>query len=618
MFNSSFVKDYDLHFYDFSTSLLSNHENEKISNIVIVDIDEKSLKELGQWPWPRIILAQLLDKISAAHASAIGLDILLPEEDRTSPIHIQEFYKKYFNLNLSIEGLDKNYLDNDLILADAIRDTDTILSIFLTNTQSLSNSCNNIFSISTDIKMDKLNKYSYHMCNNEIIQKSSSKQGFVNKYIDSDGVLRKVPLMAEHNGLTIPSLPLAVLLSINNDIQYNDNTIDFLTHRVKLSQDSSVLLNYYPKSWYQKISAVDILSKELDKDFFAGKIVLVGSSSLALHDRVVIPEGREIAGIQVNATMIANLLDDSLRVQPEIYKIINFLISFLLSVILIIILLKESRIWIVILLLFVVLSTFIVNLYTLDNGSYISIGYLLIPFLLNFFVINLFSIIIDVVEKKIFAEELNQSQVALFDSMVHVAEAHDVETGKHIIRTKEYVRLLAQSIFDRGLYKEYLSNKKIKIMYQTSALHDIGKVGISDAILKKNAKLTEDEFTIMKTHSQLGKNIIDRAISSYKENDFFITARNISYYHHEKYDGTGYPRGLKGGLIPLEARIMALADVYDALMSKRVYKEAFSYEKTKEIILSGSSKHFDPIVVEAFLDKEKEFKYISNKYLDTK
>ena len=176
--------------------------------------------------------------------------------------------------------------------------------------------------------------------------------------------------------------------------------------------------------------------------------------------------------------------------------------------------------------------------------------------------------------------------------------------------------MIANSLYAKGLYREYLTPSKINIMYQTSALHDIGKVGVSDLILKKKGKLTYDEFTIMKTHSKLGKNIIDNAISSYKENDFFITASNIVYYHHEKFDGTGYPVGLKGEDIPLEARIMALADVYDALMSKRVYKESFSYKKTKEIIISGTGEHFDPIIVEAFLNQEEEFKKISLQYTD--
>ena len=562
------------------------------------------------------MLAQLVNKISSAAPSAIGIDILFPEKDRTSPLEIQDFYKKYFNLDIDINGLDKKLFNNDLILADSIKNSNSVLSYYLSNIKTINNKCANVFSLSNDIKLAKVNKYSFAMCNSEIIQNASYQKGFVNKYIDSDGILRKMPILAEYKDMTLPSLPLAVLLSIDKNISFFDNTLKVLNHDILLSEDSSVLMNYYPDSWYRKISAIDILSMPIDKDFFAGKIILIGSSSVALHDRIVIPHGREIAGIQVNATIIDNILDDSLVVQPKIYKIVNFIISFVISVLLTIILLRKSRIWIIVLLVLITIFATVYSINELKNGVYISIGYLLIPFLIHYFVINLLSIIIDVIEKKIIAEELNQSQIALFDSMVHVADAHDVETGKHIVRTKEYVRLLAQSIHKRGLYKEYLNKKKIDIMYQTSALHDIGKVGISDAILKKKGRLDSIEFNIMKTHSQLGKNIIDRAISSYKENEFFITARNISYYHHERYDGNGYPRGLKGGLIPLEARIMALADVYDALMSKRVYKESFSYEKTREIVLEGRGTHFDPIVVDAFLDREEEFIAISKEYRD--
>jgi response regulator RpfG family c-di-GMP phosphodiesterase len=148
-------------------------------------------------------------------------------------------------------------------------------------------------------------------------------------------------------------------------------------------------------------------------------------------------------------------------------------------------------------------------------------------------------------------------------------------------------------------------------------MHDIGKVGIADSILKKEGKLTPLEYEVMKTHPDLGKHIINNAISSYHLNDFFLMARNIAYYHHEKWDGSGYPEGLKGEEIPLEARFMALADVYDALVSKRVYKEAFSYERSVKIIFEGRTKHFDPILVDAFMEIKDEFQKIADTYSDS-
>ena len=156
----------------------------------------------------------------------------------------------------------------------------------------------------------------------------------------------------------------------------------------------------------------------------------------------------------------------------------------------------------------------------------------------------------------------------------------------------------------------------IEMMYFTSPMHDIGKIGIADAILKKEGKLTDIEYEVMKTHADLGKHIINNAISSYKGNSFLIMAKNIAHYHHEKWDGSGYPEGLKGEEIPLESRFMAISDVYDALVSKRVYKGAFSFEKTVEIIKDGKRTHFDPVLVDAFMEIKEEFYKIAQEYQD--
>jgi len=225
-------------------------------------------------------------------------------------------------------------------------------------------------------------------------------------------------------------------------------------------------------------------------------------------------------------------------------------------------------------------------------------------------------IAIDTYDRRIFSEDLNRSHVALLDSMVHVAEVHDLETGAHIIRTKKYIKLLAQYAHSKGIYPQELTPNKIEMMYRTAPLHDIGKVGIEDVILKKEGKLTSLEYEVMQTHSLLGKHIINNAIRSYEENDFFIMARNIAEYHHEKWDGTGYPERLSANKIPLESRFMAIADVYDALVSKRVYKEPFPHEKSIAIMIDGRGKHFDPILLDAFVEIQDEFRVVAETYRD--
>jgi len=159
-------------------------------------------------------------------------------------------------------------------------------------------------------------------------------------------------------------------------------------------------------------------------------------------------------------------------------------------------------------------------------------------------------------------------------------------------------------------YKDYITEKYIDDIYQSSILHDIGKVGIQDSVLLKPGKLNLEEFNIIKRHTVLGGDALAEIESQTEGRSFLILGKEIAYYHHEKWDGTGYPDGLKGENIPLSARVVAIADVYDALTTKRFYKEAFTHEKSREIIISLKGSHFDPDVVDAFMANEKNFSRI--------
>ena len=215
-------------------------------------------------------------------------------------------------------------------------------------------------------------------------------------------------------------------------------------------------------------------------------------------------------------------------------------------------------------------------------------------------------------------EEVIQTRDVAIVGLSALAEARDNETGGHILRTQEYVRALAIQLQDHIKYRDYLTNETVDLLYKSAPLHDIGKVGIPDAILLKPGKLTDEEFTIMKTHATIGAESIAVAEKQMGSNSFLAIAREIALSHHEKWDGSGYPYQLSGDDIPLSGRLMALADVYDALISKRVYKPAFSHDKAKEIILAGKGSHFDPAVVEAFVNCEQMFVSIALTYNDEK
>ena len=181
-----------------------------------------------------------------------------------------------------------------------------------------------------------------------------------------------------------------------------------------------------------------------------------------------------------------------------------------------------------------------------------------------------------------------------------MVEERDEDTGGHIMRCEDYVERLLKEMREKSHYSN-LTNDYCENIVLAAAMHDIGKIKIPDYILNKPGRLTEEEFEVMKKHSEYGAEIIQKTMSDIEEEEYCKIAFNIAKYHHERYDGTGYPTGLEREDIPLEARVMALADVYDALISPRVYKKAFSEEKAKAIILEGSGTQFDPVLVPLFL-----------------
>lgn len=202
-------------------------------------------------------------------------------------------------------------------------------------------------------------------------------------------------------------------------------------------------------------------------------------------------------------------------------------------------------------------------------------------------------------------------------ALASLAETRDNETGKHIMRTQHYVKMLACGLKGYSRFRNDLSEKVIGLYFKTAPLHDIGKVGIPDHILLKPGKLTTAEFEIMKTHTQIGRNAILKAEKLLKAPAAFLFyAREIAYTHHEKWNGKGYPKGISGNNIPVSGRIMAVADVYDALITKRIYKPAFSHREAIDIIKEESGKHFDPELVEVFLDRASQFYEISRQYPD--
>jgi putative two-component system response regulator len=221
-------------------------------------------------------------------------------------------------------------------------------------------------------------------------------------------------------------------------------------------------------------------------------------------------------------------------------------------------------------------------------------------------------------EVKLRTAEVMAIQDVTILAMASLAETRDNETGNHIRRTQNYVKALALQLQQHPRFSHYLTDQQIEILYKSAPLHDIGKVGIPDRILLKPGKFTPDEFEIMKTHSVLGYNAIAHAEQQLSTPvDFLSCAKEIALSHQEKWDGSGYPHALKGDEIPVSARLMAVADVYDALISRRVYKEGMPHEKAVSIIRDGRGQHFDPDITDAFLAIHEEFYAIAIRFGDS-
>ncbi|MBC3830257.1 two-component system response regulator [Undibacterium amnicola] len=214
--------------------------------------------------------------------------------------------------------------------------------------------------------------------------------------------------------------------------------------------------------------------------------------------------------------------------------------------------------------------------------------------------------------------KLAKMQDAIIMAMASLAETRDNETGNHIRRTQNYVAALARQLKDLPRFSSELTDENIELLYKSAPLHDIGKVGIPDNILLKPGKLTSEEFEVMKLHTNYGRETI-LSVERYlgESNEFLRFAREITYSHQEKWDGSGYPENLSGDAIPISARLMAVADVYDALISRRVYKPAFTHEEAIDIMRKGRGSHFDPDILDVFLKITDEFREIAMRYRES-
>jgi adenylate cyclase len=596
--------------------------------ITIVDIDEASLAAVGQWPWPRYRLARLVQLIHESEPRAMAMDMVFPEPDQASLKHIAQRFKTELNIPLPLTEIPRGLEDNDLFVGLILARTRMVGARFFSFDHTGKDSvCKQPpFDITDPDHLLSLPRAAGMLCNTPAVEIQLQATGFINSRYDTDGLLRRIPLLIEHQAQIHPHLCLALLMqdqgiSTARVIQTRTGPcIQAGPHLIPVTREGFAALRFSgPAFAFPYLSAVDILNREFDKSDIQDRMVFLGSSAMGLNDLHQTVFDPHLPGVEINAVLMDNILNNDLIILPlwaGWLKAVVCMVSGLFMTGLFYRSVGPAR------LLAVSLAwvTAVTGTSLLAYGTrsvFISPAGPVATVLILFLLVSLCRLAMEKQAAFTWYQRLSSAQQLTMEAMVSMVETRDPETGEHIVRTQHYARAIAEHLRDTGFFKQTLTDRFIKNLFLSVPLHDIGKVGTPDRILLKPGRLTEEEFEIMKQHAQHGRNIITRAARKYKDSNYLAMGSQIAGTHHEKWNGKGYPSGLSGTHIPLAGRIMAIADVYDALISERCYKPPFSHEKAMAIILEEKGNAFDPVVVDAFFQIEDRIRQIANAFQDT-
>lgn len=610
----AWIKNLDYMFFDAQVRM--KQSTAASSRIVLVDIDEESLSAVGQWPWPRYRLAAMIRALAVNEPAVMAMDIIFPEPDRTSWTSIQQAFSREFGLQVEISGLPRDMKDHDAYFGHVLTTAPTVGAVILfyhhLNTYS---SCRILpLNVQGDVGFLNLPQASDLLCNVPFIQAGLARSGFINTTQDEDGVLRRLPLIAEYQDDWYPGLALAALmLALNQDEVYIERDLTGPRLRsggisIPVDRQGRALIRFDgPEHDFQYLSALDVLTGNFDPALLQDKIIFIGSSAAGLYDLYYTAKDEAMPGMQAHATLAKNALTGNHFREPVWTAGYELSSTILTGVAVSLLLSMSGSLWgglgaIAGVIFFPASSVIFLGF----SGTVLpSAG----PALAGGSILALLSFGSFIIEKtlaRIRLEKLLRFKQAILELLVGVAEKRDLDTGDHIRRTQNFVKVLAGELSRTGKYS-WIDAHYIEALYLCAPLHDLGKIAIPDSILLKPGKLTDEEFTLMKEHVRNGKQIIDMASQSLENEEFLELGAEMIMNHHEKWDGSGYPQGLAGEDIPLPGRIMALADVYDALISPRVYKRNMSHAQARDIILKGSGTHFDPEVIRAFILVEQDF-----------
>lgn len=570
------------------------------SEVVIVDLDERSLARYGRWPWPRSQVAQLLSAIDALGPRVIGLDILFADLDSSA-------------------GAPGSEGNPDQVLATTLAGGSYVLGYAFSfdAEKNVGNDCFlaplALVEVARGAPAPGSPWFQAEgvICNLPELTAAAAAGGFFNVALDRDGILRRAPLLLQYRERFFASLGLAMVQQFQGPSQltlhHSDLGAEALVvgeSRVPLDPKGNLLLRFRGgQGAFATFSALDLLEGRVDGEWLRDKLVVVGTSAVGLREQIATPLANNGLGVEVHATLADNLLRGDFLQRSS-----------------------SEAAWVLLLTLAVALMSTLVLLTSrplVGAVAHVAIGLILwqgglllldqsglyLPTVLPMFFLGgnftLLTLGKYIQEQRLVSQrsqELATAQNFIMQALTALAEIRDSETGHHILRTQKYARVLCEDLASVPRFARTLTPDTVEMICRLAPLHDIGKVGVPDCLLRKRGQLDEAEFEEIKKHTILGLRAIETAeerVGGYVDYTLQV-AKDIVYCHHEWWNGAGYPQGLRGEEIPLAGRMMALVDVYDALVSKRIYKDAVSHEEAVRIILEGSGEQFDPAVVEAF------------------
>jgi adenylate cyclase len=589
--------------------------------VSIVAVDEKSIAEIGQWPWRRDVLARLVERLRDLGAGVIALDVVLSEPDRLGSPQ-------------PLTGKGSGTVTptaTDRALADALKPGPAVTSYAFTFDPPAGHAEECVLHPLRAVQMaapgqgspaDRLFRPKGVICSLPILNQAAGASGFLNVSPDADGTVRRMPLVMRYRNQIYPSLGLAAIQQIRGTgvatisaaSEYS-LTLELAGQSIPLDAYGRLPLGFRgPGRTFRYIGASEVLEGRLTAGSLTDQIVFVGATALGLNDQRATPLDTSHPGVELHATVAESLLGHDFIVIPPFARAYDLGAAVAAALAIAVLTIVGGLLW-------GLVGTVIGSVLVWGLASWIlearhTFLSPVIPTLSATMSLAAITGARFLHEKRRAEKERRRRQQAqrfIVQSLTSLTETRDADTGKHARRTQAYTKLVASLLARSPRFRNRLTPQMIELMAILAPLHDIGKVGIPDAVLNKPGPLTPDELAQMRAHPRLGYNAIvnAEAMSPIDDKEIVGLAKDMVFTHHEWWDGHGYPRGLAGEAIPIGGRILAVVDVYDALVASRPYRRPMPHEQAVGIIRAQSGTHFDPAVVDAFLAAERDIEALS-------